>query len=140
MSFDPVSAVLDIGGKLIDRIWPNQAERDAARLKMLELAHNGELAKLAADTDIAKVRGDIVKAEAQSESWLTRSWRPITMLTFVGLIVARMLGYSAANVSEAEYMKLWELMEVGLGGYVVGRSAMQIAQVIAPAIASSVKK
>src|SRR4051812_20702952 len=90
MPFDPVSAALDIGGRLIDRLWPDPKEADAAKLELFKLTQSGELAKLAADTDLAKAAASIVEAEAKSEGWLTKSWRPITMLTFVALIVARM--------------------------------------------------
>ena len=50
-------------------------------------------------------------------------WRPILMLTFGLLIVARWLGWSAPGISEAEALKLWNIVEIGLGGYVIGRSA-----------------
>ena len=49
------------------------------------------------------------------------------MLVFVCLIVARWLGWTADNMSEAEYLELYDLMKIGLGGYVVGRSAEKIA-------------
>ncbi len=45
------------------------------------------------------------------------------MLVFVSLIVARWLGWSAPNLGEAEVLKLWDIVEIGLGGYVIGRSA-----------------
>ena len=56
-------------------------------------------------------------------SWLQRSWRPLTMLTFVALVVARWLGFAAPGMSEAEYLSVYDLIKIGLGGYVVGRSA-----------------
>ncbi len=58
------------------------------------------------------------------------------MLTFVGLIVARWLGFAAPNLSEAEALKLWGIIEIGLGGYVVGR----LAEKIIPSLWSAVKK
>jgi len=48
------------------------------------------------------------------------------MLVFVALIVARWLGWSAPNLGEAEVLKLWDIVEIGLGGYVIGRSAEKI--------------
>jgi len=42
------------------------------------------------------------------------------------LIVARWLGWSAPNLGEAEVLKLWDIVEIGLGGYVIGRSAEKI--------------
>ena len=128
-SFDPITAALDIGGKLIDRLWPNPAEADKAKLALMEMAQKGELAELAG-------RAEIVKTEAASEHWLAANWRPILMLTFGALIVARWFGWAAPNLTEAEYIKLWDIVEIGIGGYVVGRSVEKIA----PAIAGALKR
>ena len=70
----------------------------------------------------------VIVAEASGDSWLQRNWRPITMLTFTGLIVAHWLGYTAPNLSEAQILSLLGLVKIGLGGYVVGRSAEKIAK------------
>ena len=58
------------------------------------------------------------------------------MITFTALIVARWMGWVAPNLSEAEYLKLWSIIEFGLGGYVVGRSVEKVAPAIATARAS----
>jgi hypothetical protein len=57
------------------------------------------------------------------------------MLTFGGLIVARWLGWSAPGISEAEVLKLWDIVQLGLGGYVIGRSIEKVAPQIAAAVA-----
>lgn len=126
---DPVTAALDIGGKLIDRLWPDQTQRDAAKLELLKMQQAGELTELAH-------RAGIVQAEAASEHWLTATWRPILMLVFGGLIVARWFGWSSPGLTEAEYLKLWDIVEFGIGGYVVGRSAEKIV----PQLAAALKK
>lgn len=77
-----------------------------------------------------------MKTEAQGQSWLQRAWRPITMLVFVALIVARWLGWSAPDLGEAEALKLWDIVEIGLGRYVIGRSAEKVL----PALVDSVRK
>ena len=77
-------------------------------------------------------RRDIIVAEAKSESWLTRNWRPITMLTFTALIVADWLGISAPNLTPELKGKLFSIIQIGLGGYVIGRSAEKIAKEIKP--------
>lgn len=128
MALDPISAVLDIGGKVIDRLWPDPSQAAQAKLELLKLAQQGDLAQLTA-------QADIVKTEAASTgiaSW----WRPVTMLTFTALIVARWFGFAAPNLSEAEYMKLWDIVQLGLGGYVIGRSVEKIV----PSIADAMKK
>jgi hypothetical protein len=42
MALDPVTAVLDIGGKLIDRMWPDPAVADQAKLELLKMQQTGE--------------------------------------------------------------------------------------------------
>lgn len=124
---DPLSAVLGIGGKLIDKLLPDPEQKAKAQLALLELAQKGELTELTA-------RAEIVKTEAASSHWLAANWRPLTMLIFTGLIVARWFGWAAPALSEAEYLKLWSIVEFGLGGYVVGRSAEKIIPAAAAAM------
>lgn len=124
---DPITAALGIGGKLIDRLFPNPEQRAQAQVQLLELAQRGELAELAA-------RSEIIKTEAASEHWLAANWRPILMLVFGGLIVARWFGWAAPNLSESEYLKLWDIVELGIGGYVIGRSAEKIIPTVAQAL------
>ncbi len=119
---DPLTAALDLGKGLIDKFWPDANEADRQRLQQF----------LAVFT----AQADIIRAEAASEHWLAANWRPLLMLTFGALIVARWFGWAAPELSEAEYLKLWSIVEFGIGGYVVGRSAEKIA----PAIAESIKK
>lgn len=127
---DPLSAVLGIGGKLIDRLWPDPEQRSQAQLALLELAQKGELTELVQ-------RAEIVKTEAASSHWLAANWRPIVMLVFAALIVARWFGWAAPNLTEAEYLKLWDIVQFGLGGYVVGRSAEKIVPALAAAMKGS---
>lgn len=129
MAFDPITAVLDIGGKVIDKLWPDKAAADNAKLELFKMAQAGELADLTA-------RADIVKTEAASTHWLAANWRPLTMLVFVALIVARWFGWAAPNLAPDEYIKLWDIVELGLGGYVIGRSVEKVA----PAVLSAMKK
>jgi hypothetical protein len=128
MALEPVTAGIELIGKVIDKIIPDKGAADQAKLKLLELAQSGELAEF-------NRRSDIVQAEAASANWLAASWRPITMLTFVALIVARWFGYAAPELTESEYLKLWDIVELGLGGYVVGRSVEKIAPALAGALA-----
>jgi len=94
------------------------------------------MALLANQASLNQAASDIVKAEAQSEHFLAACWRPILMLTFGALIVARWLGWSAPGISEAEVIKLWDIVQLGLGGYVIGRSIEKVTPQIAQAVAS----
>ena len=109
-------ALVPILGKALGNLIPDPAAKAQAE---------AEIAKqlLASSAELERAAGDIVLAEAKSEHFLAASWRPILMLTFGLLIVARWLGWSAPGISEAEALKLWNIVEIGLGGYVIGRSA-----------------
>ncbi len=73
---DVVGAVANIGGKLIDRLWPDPAQATAAKLELLKMQQNGELAKLAADTDLAKGQLAVNAAEAANPNMFVAGWRP----------------------------------------------------------------
>lgn len=129
MAIEPVTAGIELVGKIIDKVFPNKEAADAAKLRLFEMQQNGELQELTE-------RASIVKTEAASEHWLAATWRPILMLTFGALIVARWFGWAAPDLSESEYLKLWDIVELGIGGYVVGRSAEKIV----PSIAQVLKR
>ena len=67
-------------------------------------------------------RAKVIRAEANSESWLTRNWRPITMLTFLALMVAYYIGLTPPNLDKATVAEMLSVIKIGLGGYIVGRS------------------
>jgi len=121
-------ALLPVVGDLFKRWFPDPAEAAKAQQDMV-------MALLSQQAALNAAAGDIIKAEAQSEHWLAACWRPILMLTFGGLIVARWLGWSAPGISEAEVLKLWDIVQLGLGGYVIGRSIEKVAPQIAAAVA-----
>jgi len=121
--------ILGIGAKLIDKIIPDKEAADKAKLELFKLDQEGKLTEL-------KAQAQIINTEASSQHWLAANWRPITMLIFVGLIVARWFGWAAPNLAEEEYIKLWSIVELGLGGYVIGRSVEKIV----PTIAGALKK
>lgn len=79
------------------------------------------------ESKILEAKASIINTEAKGESWLQRSWRPITMMFFVVLVGARWMGLTT-NVTPELEMELMNLIKIGLGGYVVGRSAEKIAK------------
>lgn len=121
-----------IGSQVAKNLFPDPEQAT----KRAEAEQQFTLAVMQQAQAIEQAASDIVKAEAQSSNWLASAWRPITMLTFVALIVARWLGWSAPGITEAEVLKLWDIVQLGLGGYVIGRSAEKIV----PAIAEALKR
>ena len=80
---DPISALLNIGNTLINKLFPDPAQAAQAQLELLKLQQNGELATMVAQTDINKV-------EAASSSLFVAGWRP-----FVGWVGGFGLAYAA---------------------------------------------
>ena len=122
-----IPVLAPILGKVLDKAIPDKDAREkaqaAALTQLMEHQH-----------EIEQAAGQIIRTEAASSHWLAANWRPLTMLTFTGLIVARWFGFAAPELSEAEYLALWDIVEIGIGGYIVGRSAEKIVPSLAQAI------
>ena len=69
MTLDPVTALFEVGGKVLDRVLPDPAQQAAAKLELLKLQQNGELAQITGQMEINKV-------EAASSSLFVSGWRP----------------------------------------------------------------
>lgn len=89
MALDPITIGLEFVGKIADKIWPDPVAKQAGLLQLQQLQQTGELAELAAETDLAKGQQEINKIEAASGSFFVSGWRPC-----VGWICAGGLGYS----------------------------------------------
>lgn len=120
-------------GKALDKLAVDANTAAQIKAAVLEQA-------MAQGAALDMAAADIVKTEAASSGWLTRSWRPLVMLVFTGLIVARWFGWSAAGLSEAEALELWAIVKIGLGGYVIGRSAEKVAPSVADAVKGVLSK
>ena len=66
----------------------------------------------------------------QQGNWLQRSWRPLVMLAFVILLIIRWTGISQHPIDLSLELKLMDIIELGLGGYVVGRSVEKVASTV----------
>lgn len=88
MPFDPVSAIFDVAGKVIERIWPDPTEHAKAVQALAELKQKGDLAFLNADVQLLSGQLEINKMEAQHGGWFKGGWRPA-----VGWICAFALAY-----------------------------------------------
>ena len=104
---------------IIDKLIPDKEAAAQAKIKLVELSKQGELAELQGAVSI-------INAEANGESWLQRNWRPLVMVWFAVLVGAHWLGFTPENLKPEEIDALLDIVKVGLGGYVVGRSAEKV--------------
>lgn len=76
MSFDPLSAIFDLGKSAIERIWPDPAKQAEELRKLSELKQNGDLALLEAQVKLLVGQLEINKMEAKHSSIWVAGWRP----------------------------------------------------------------
>lgn len=100
-------------------------EKDKSKFK--QLISETVLNKL---LELAKLQADVLKTE-MSGSKLQRNWRPVTMLCFTFIIMyyyflSPVFGFPGIELPE----RFWSLLEIGLGGYVVGRSVEKVAETV----------
>ena len=102
----PIGALLDIGGKLVDKFFPDPQQAEQAKLKLLEMNQNGELAQLNADVAEQHEITERLKADMGSDSWLSKNIRPMTLIAIlIGYFT--FAGLSAAKIDvNSEYVQL----------------------------------
>ena len=109
--------MLGIGSKLIDKLIPDPAAKDAARLELMKLQQSGELAAMTAQTEINKV-------EAASSSIFVSGWRPAIgwvcalAMCYQYLVRPFITAFYPALTVPGLDENLWQLMMgmLGLGG------------------------
>jgi hypothetical protein len=108
-------------GDLIKRLVPDsdKANDIEKEIKLALLEHSDSLEAM---------RGKIVLEEAKSSNWLTAAWRPLLMMVVVLIIACNYLLFPIVRIFYPEMItlelpqELWQLLTIGVGGYVVGRS------------------
>ena len=112
--------------KTVDKAIDSKEEREKIKSNIQQQVMAGEMKELS-------TAANIILAEAKSESWLARNWRPLLMLIVV-LIIANnylLVPYANAFFNWGILLELpdalWTLLTIGVGGYTVGRSAEKVA-------------
>ena len=107
-------------GDVVDSLFTSEEERLNARNAIFKVLQDAQL-------ELQRMQTEIIVAEAKG-NWLQRSWRPILMLAFGFIVIYVKFIAPLFNLPipplENEF---WNLLQLGIGGYVVGRSAEKIA-------------
>lgn len=104
---------------LIDDLHTSDEERDAAHVALIAVQNQTLALALDLEREKLAARASLIAAEIGGQSCLQRNWRPITMLSFLTLVILDAFGLLVFRLSD----QAWLLLQIGLGGYVVGRSA-----------------
>ena len=115
------SLIGSIGGKILDIVDDVVEDKDEANRLKFEIQRQ----LIENKSNELESAAKIVLAEAQG-SWLQRNWRPLLMVTFAALVVAHRFGLTAPNIPGSVQNSLLNIVMVGVGGYVVGRSGEKI--------------
>lgn len=133
MIWDAIGNILKPVGDIVDNVVTTKEEAGQLKNEMRQIINQAQAAALEYDKKLLDSRTQIVKAEAQGQSWLQRNWRPILMLSIVAIVVNNYLIYPYLSLfwEGAQVLDLpgglWALMTTGVGGYIVGRSGEKIA-------------
>jgi hypothetical protein len=127
----PLAALLDVGGKLIDKLIPDPEAKAKAQMDLAKMAQDGELARMANETDLYKTEQnnltDRLKADMGSDSWLSKNIRPMTLI-FILLAYSTFAMMSAfdydTNQAYVELLGQWGMLIMSF--YFGGRTLEKI--------------
>ena len=107
-------------GNVIDKLFTSEEERLKAKNEVFKVLQEQQL-------ELQKLQTEVILAEANG-NWMQRSWRPILMLAFgfIVIYVKFIAPLFSLPIPPLEN-EFWDLLQLGIGGYVVGRSAEKIA-------------
>jgi|TARA_R110000744_G_scaffold113011_1_gene211826 hypothetical protein len=123
-----IGEIFKPAAKLIDDLHTSDEEKLTLKNKLTVIQNEMHSKVIDYETKLLASQSSIIIAEASGQSWMQRSWRPITMLTFLGLVVCDSFGWLASPLAA----EAWVLLQIGLGGYVTGRSIEKVAVKLKP--------
>ena len=114
---------------LIGDMHTSDDERGAIQIELTKLENVIKAQMLDLESQRIELKGDLVQAksaiiiaEAQSQSWLARNWRPLVMVTFAAEIVLISTGWLDVASLQAIPEQMWSLLTLGIGGYMTLRT------------------
>jgi hypothetical protein len=114
------SVVTDLLGGL-DKLFTSKEEKIKAETVIKQILIEKQL-------ELQRMQTEIIVTEAKG-NWLQRSWRPVIMLAFGFIVIyVKFIGPVFDLIIPELELEFWELLKIGIGGYVVGRSAEKISQ------------
>lgn len=115
----PVTGIVSAVGEVIDRLTLPAREKKQLETELFRVITECERQRMEA-------QASVIVEEARG-NWLQRSWRPLVMLTFTLIVL---MGTFVSLPILSDTSRFWDLLEIGLGGYVVGRSGEKMVQVL----------
>jgi hypothetical protein len=125
----PLGALLDIGGKILDKVFPDPAQAEQAKLKLLEMQQNGELAKIAADTAEQQEITKRWESDMASDSWLSKNIRPLALIAiFMAYFLFTAMSAFGYNAQESYVNLLGSWGQIVFLAYFGGRTVEKVME------------
>ena len=129
-----LDALLGIGGKLIDKLIPDPEQKAKAQLELAKMVQDGELAKMANDTDLYKTEQSNVTdrwtADMAADSALSKNIRPLSLIAiFAGYFTFAMMSAFGYNANESYVQLLGNWGMLVFGAYFGSRSLEKITEI-----------
>ena len=127
----PVGALLSVGGKILDKVLPDPAAAEAAKLELAKLAQAGELEKMANETKLFETEQnnltERLKADMGSDSWLSKNIRPMTLIAILaGYFTFAMMSAFGMDTNESYVQLLGQWGMLIMSFYFGGRTLEKI--------------
>ena len=128
----PLAALLDVGGKLIDKLIPDPEAKAKANLELAKMAQDGELAKMANDTEIYKTEQENIterwRSDMGSDSWLSKNIRPLALIAiFIAYFLFTAMSAFGYNAQESYVQLLGQWGQIIFLAYFGGRTVEKLA-------------
>ena len=128
----PLTALLEVGGKLIDKLIPDPPAKAKAQLELAQMAQDGELAKMANDTEMYKAEQENItdrwRSDMGSDSWLSKNIRPMALIAiFVAFFLFTMMSAFGYNAQESYVNLLGQWGQIIFLAYFGGRTVEKLA-------------
>lgn len=117
-----IAGIFKPAAELIDNVHTSAEEKLQLQKEMQRIQAEFQGKLIEYETRLMDAQASVIRAEATSSSWLASNWRPVAMMTFLVLVVLDSFNLLHNPLSP----EAWTLLQIGLGGYVVGRSAEKI--------------
>ena len=123
----PLGAILDIGGKLIDRLLPDPEQKAKAQLELLQMQQNGQLAQIQAEIAGQQEVTKRWQADMASDSWLSKNIRPLTLIAIlVGYFTFAMMSAFGIETRGAYVELLGQWGQLVMLAYFSGRTIEKV--------------
>ena len=123
----PITALVDVGMKVLDKFIPDPEAKAKAQQELLKMQQEGRLAELNADNIEAQELTKRQEADMNSDSWLSKNIRPMTLLFILGgyFIFAMMSAFDLdTNKAYVELLGQWGMLIMSF--YFGGRTLEKI--------------